>query len=85
MHVRVRVHARLFARGERWLGHGQGDALIFPWGRKRGGRRCDALKLHLAGHATNDESRIRVRGPSLLPSSPFPTDIARALYRDRIR
>lgn len=30
----VRVRIRLFARGERWLGHGQGDAL-FPWEKER--------------------------------------------------
>lgn len=65
LHVCVRVRARLFARGERWLGHGQGDALIFPWGEREVGRRCDALKLHLAGHATDDESR-GVRDPPLL-------------------
>lgn len=36
LHVRV----RLFVRGERWLGHGQGDALIFPWReREAAGRR----------------------------------------------
>jgi len=79
LHVRVRVRVRLFARGERWLGHGQGDAL-FPWEKERRPAIGAMLKLPLRG------PRDRRRRIARTCARMSPSDIvARALHRDRTR
>lgn len=84
LRVRVSVRARLFVRGERWLGHGQGDALIFPWAEREvaaAGAAAAAMLRSCISRATRPTTnRAYVRGPP-----PFPIYIAIGLAENSIR